>query len=83
MAKVNIKLEAQLKAEFEAFCSELGLTMTDALTIFATKVVHDWQVPFALALPQSGTEAPTVVPANTKQPASLTASTSGRQTDLN
>ena len=57
--------------------------MTDALTIFATKVVHDWQVPFALALPQSGTEAPTVVPANTKQPASLTASTSGSQTDLN
>lgn len=33
MAKVgvNIKLEAQLKAEFEAFCSELRLTMTDAL----------------------------------------------------
>ena len=28
MAKVgvNIKLEAQLKAEFEAFCSELGHT---------------------------------------------------------
>ena len=79
MAKVgvNIKLEAQLKAEFEAFCSELELTMTDALTIFATKVVHDWQVPFALALPQSGTEPPTVVPANTKQP------DSDCQTDLN
>ena len=53
MAKigVNVKLDAQLKAEFEAFCSELGLTMTDAFTLFATKVVRDWQVPFALALP--------------------------------
>ena len=51
MAKigVNVKLDAQLKAEFEAFCSQLGMTMTDAFTLFATKVVRDWQVPFALA----------------------------------
>ena len=39
MAKigVNVKLDAQLKAEFEAFCSQLGMTMTDAFTLFATK----------------------------------------------
>ncbi len=68
MAKigVNVKLDAQLKAEFEAFCSQLGLTMTDAFTLFATKVVHDWQVPFALALPPS--EARTDSPATSGQP---------------
>lgn len=49
--------------------------MTDALTIFATKVVHDWQVPFALALPQSGTEPPQLslqTPSNPTQTAKLT-----------
>lgn len=68
MAKigVNVKLDAQLKAEFEALCSQLGMTMTDAFTLFATKVVRDWQVPFALALPPS--EARTDRPAITGQP---------------
>lgn len=68
MAKigVNVKLDAQLKAEFEAFCSQLGMTMTDAFTLFATKVVRDWQVPFALALPPS--EARTDRTAITGQP---------------
>ena len=71
MAKigVNVKLDAQLKAKFEAFCSELGLTMTDAFTLFATKVVRDWQVPFALALPQS--EARTGSPATSGKPSDL------------
>lgn len=34
---VNIRMDRELKKEFESFCSEMGMSMTTAFTIFAKK----------------------------------------------
>ena len=47
---VNIRMDADLKKDFDFFCKELGLTMTTAFTIFAKKVVNEQRIPFELSL---------------------------------
>ena len=32
---MNIRMDADLKKQFEAFCSEIGMTMTTAVCVFA------------------------------------------------
>ena len=43
---VNIRMDAELKKQFEAFCSDIGMSMTTAFTIFATKVSRERKIPF-------------------------------------
>lgn len=50
---VNIRMDADLKRQFEAFCSDMGLTMTTAFNIFARKTVREYRIPFEI-----GGEAP-------------------------
>ena len=47
---VNIRLDADVKKEFDAFCSEIGLTASAAFNIFAKAVVRQQRIPFELAL---------------------------------
>ena len=47
---VNFKLDAETKKEMEQVCSELGLSMTAAFTIFAKAVCRERRIPFELAL---------------------------------
>ena len=47
---VNFKLDADTKREMEKVCSELGLSMTAAFTIFAKTVTRERRIPFELAL---------------------------------
>lgn len=47
---VNFKLDADTKKGMESVCSELGLTMTAAFTIFAKAVTRERRIPFDLAL---------------------------------
>ena len=47
---VNFKLDAETKKGMENVCSELGLSLTAAFTIFAKAVTRERRIPFDLAL---------------------------------
>lgn len=46
---VNIRMDAGLKKEFEEFCSDVGMNMTTAFTIFARRTVRENRIPFAVS----------------------------------
>ena len=45
---VNIRMDADLKRQFEAFCTDMGMSMTTAFCIFAKKVVREYRIPFEI-----------------------------------
>ncbi|MBQ8459493.1 type II toxin-antitoxin system RelB/DinJ family antitoxin [bacterium] len=47
---INIRIDDKLKQQFDALCSELGLTMTAAFNIFAKAVVRQNGIPFEITL---------------------------------
>lgn len=47
---VNFKLDAAVKHEMELVCSELGLSLSAAFTVFAKKVSREKRIPFDLSL---------------------------------
>ena len=36
---INVRMDADLKRQFEAFCADIGMTMTTAINVFAKKAV--------------------------------------------
>lgn len=50
---INIRMDSDLKKQFEAFCSDMGMSMTTAFNIFAKKSVREYRIPFEI-----GGEAP-------------------------
>ena len=46
VVNVNLKLDAEVKRSMEQVCSELGLSINDAFTIFAKKVSREKRIPF-------------------------------------
>ena len=46
---LNIRMEEELKKQFDAVCSELGLNMSTAITIFAKKVSRERRIPFEIS----------------------------------
>ncbi len=46
---INIRMDAELKRQFEEFCDDVGLTMTAAITVFARKVVREQKIPFEIS----------------------------------
>ena len=47
-AMVNFRMDDSLKAEMEKTCKEMGLTVTTAYTMFATKVTREKRIPFEI-----------------------------------
>ena len=47
---INIRIDENLKTQFDKLCSELGLTMTTAINIFAKAMVRCQAIPFDVAL---------------------------------
>ena len=45
---INIRMDADLKRQFEAFCTDMGMSMTTAFTIFAKKAVREYRIPFEI-----------------------------------
>lgn len=45
---INIRMDADLKSAFEAFCKDVGLTMTTAFNVFAKKTVDEQRIPFSI-----------------------------------
>jgi len=46
---VNIRMDEDLKRDFDDLCQDLGLTMTAAFTVFAKTVVRRQRIPFDIA----------------------------------
>ena len=46
---VNIRMDENLKREFDEICDDFGLTMTAAFTIFAKTVVRQQRIPFEIS----------------------------------
>ena len=40
---INIRMDADLKRQFEAFCADMGMTMTTAFNVFARKAVREYR----------------------------------------
>lgn len=45
-ANIHIRMDADLKQQFEAFCADMGMTMTTAFNIFTKKAVREYRIPF-------------------------------------
>ena len=46
---INIRMDADLKKQFEAFCADMGMTMTTAINVFARKAVRENRIPFEIS----------------------------------
>lgn len=49
-SNICIRMDENLKKQFDFLCNELGLTMSTAINIFVKKFVRDKALPFALSL---------------------------------
>lgn len=47
---VNFKLDEEVKKSMEQACSELGLSMSAAFTVFARKVGREKRIPFEISV---------------------------------
>ena len=47
-ANINIRMDSDLKNQFEDFCKDVGLTMTAAFNVFAKKAVSEQRIPFSI-----------------------------------
>lgn len=47
---VNFRMDEEVKQSMEKACKEMGLTLTSAFTMFATKVAKEQRIPFEVAV---------------------------------
>ncbi len=47
---INIRMDEDLKKQFEAFCSDIGMTMTTAFCVFAKTAVRKQKIPFEIGI---------------------------------
>ena len=55
MAEVSfsIQMDENLKKQFEQVCSDLGMSVSMAITTFARMVVRERKIPFEIAAPRT------------------------------
>lgn len=46
---VSIRMDEELKKQFEAFCADVGMTMTTAFCVFAKAAVRERRIPFEIS----------------------------------
>lgn len=49
-SNVNIRMDEDLKREFDNVCSELGINMSVAVTILAKKMIREQRIPFEVSV---------------------------------
>ena len=52
-AMVNFRMDEELKKGMEQTCKDMGMSMTAAFTIFATKVTKERRIPFDIVADSS------------------------------
>jgi DNA-damage-inducible protein J len=45
---VNFRMDSDLKSRMEKTCKDMGLTLSSAFTMFATKVTQEQRIPFEI-----------------------------------
>ena len=53
---VNIRMDSDLKKQFETFCADMGMTMTTAFNVFAKKAVREYRIPFEIGMERPNAE---------------------------
>lgn len=53
---INIRMDENLKRDFDKMCGELGMNMTTAFNIFAKTVVRQQGIPFPIVLDTPNSE---------------------------
>ena len=46
---INIRIDENLKKDFDSFCSEIGMSMTTAFCVFAKMAVKQRKIPFEIS----------------------------------
>ncbi len=46
---ISIRMDEDLKKQFDAFCADVGMNMTTAVCIFAKAVVREKKIPFEIS----------------------------------
>lgn len=54
---LSIRIDKDLKKEFDKLCKELGMTMTTAVCIFAKQSVRERCIPFEITAISNNTSA--------------------------
>lgn len=49
-ANVNIRMEEDIKREFDRVCGELGINMSIAINILAKKMIREERIPFEVSV---------------------------------
>jgi len=50
-ATYSIRMDTELKEQFDELCSDFGMTASTAFTIYAKKVVRERRIPFEITSP--------------------------------
>ena len=45
----SLRIDTELKRQFEQFCDDVGISMSAAFTLFAKKVVREQRIPFEIS----------------------------------
>ena len=53
---VHVRIDERIKAEATETLAAMGLTVSDAVRVFLTRVVADKELPFALRAPNAATQ---------------------------
>lgn len=56
-ATFSIRMDEQLKKQFDMLCSDFGMNATTAFNVFAKKVVQERRIPFEISSPVDNTRA--------------------------
>ncbi|OUO94739.1 type II toxin-antitoxin system RelB/DinJ family antitoxin [Cloacibacillus sp. An23] len=48
LVTMSIRMDAEIKCQFEYFCEEVGLTPTAAINIFVRTVLREGRIPFEI-----------------------------------
>lgn len=51
-ATFSVRMDETLKKQFDALCSDFGMTASTAINVFARTVVRERKIPFEIASPE-------------------------------
>ena len=66
-ATFSISMDENLKKQFDALCSDFGMSATTAFNIFAKAVVRERKIPFEISSPSDTTRADAKAAEETKK----------------
>lgn len=49
-SNINIRMDDEMKRDFDRVCNDLGINMTVAITILAKKMIREQRIPFEVSI---------------------------------